>query len=135
MIPSAIVRLDAMPLTANGKVDRSRLPAPERATAAEYVAPRTPGEAAIARVWSDVLQADRVGVFDNFFELGGHSLLATRVIAHLRDELQVDVPLRALFAEPTVAGFAAEVERMRALGAHTGPAIQSVPRSATRIRT
>jgi len=79
MIPSAIVRLDALPLTANGKVDRRRLPEPDRASpATDYVAPRTPTEIVIARIWTNVLQVERTGSLDNFFELGGHSLLATR---------------------------------------------------------
>ena len=135
MIPSAIVHLDALPLTANGKVDRRALPAPDRpaSAAAAFVAPATPDEVAIARIWGEVLHADRVGLHDNFFELGGHSLVATQVVARLRDAFGVEVPLRALFVEPTVAALARELERARTLGASAAGAIQSVSRSATRL--
>ncbi len=135
MIPSAIVQLDALPLTANGKVDRAALPAPDRTgpAAAAFVAPVTADEVAIARIWCEVLHTDRVGLHDNFFELGGHSLVATQVVARLREAFGVEIPLRALFVEPTVAALARELERARALGAAPAGAIQSVSRSAARL--
>jgi acyl carrier protein len=103
MVPSVLVVLDELPLTANGKVDRRGLPEPEqRPEVGEYVAPRTPMEEAVAQIWAEVLKLQRVGVHDNFFELGGHSLLATRAVARTRDVLAVDVPLRVLFERPTV---------------------------------
>ncbi|MGW2461804.1 amino acid adenylation domain-containing protein [Streptomyces sp. NPDC001761] len=109
MVPSAFVLLDRLPLTTNKKVDRKALPAPEDERpelARGYVAPRTPVEEQVARVWADVLGVDRVGIHDNFFSLGGHSLLAMRVVNGLANKVQMDVPVRDLFAHPTVAGLA-----------------------------
>ncbi|ARN83879.1 non-ribosomal peptide synthetase [Methylocystis bryophila] len=112
MLPSAFVTLDALPLTANGKVDRKALPAPDLGAlqAHRYVAPRTATEAALCRIWAQTLGLERVGVEDNFFELGGHSLLAVTLIERMRQEgLQADV--RALFVSPTPAALAAEAGR------------------------
>ena len=97
--------LDALPLTPNGKVDRRALPAPagdDRTQGMTYVAPRTVLEELLVEVWQEVLKVERIGIHDNFFELGGHSLLATRVIARLRNVLDLDIPLRTLFEQPTV---------------------------------
>jgi amino acid adenylation domain-containing protein len=109
LIPAAFVMLDALPLTSGGKVDRRALPPPEAAalTSAEnHVAPRTPVEEEIARVWAQVLNLERVGLRDNFFEIGGHSLLATQIVSQLREKFQVELPLRRLFEAPTVEGTA-----------------------------
>lgn len=106
MIPAAFVVLPAFPLTPNGKVDRKALPSPEgsQATESAYVAPRTPEETQLAEIWADLLGMPKVGVEDNFFELGGHSLLATQMMSRIRDTFQTEVPLRALFEAPTIAG-------------------------------
>ena len=109
MVPSAVVVLDALPLTANGKLDRRALPAPERGSAAR-VEPSTPTEALLVEIWSEVLEVEQVGVQENFFELGGHSLLATQVIARIRETFGVDLPLRAVFENPTIAESAVHVD-------------------------
>jgi len=118
MVPSVIVLLDAFPLTPNGKVDRRQLPAPsgDRPTLAQvYVAPRNEVESTLARIWTEVLRVERVGVNDSFFALGGHSLTATQVVARIRDAFAIELALRPLFESPTVAQLAIVVEQQRAL--------------------
>ena len=114
MVPSAIVRMERLPLTGYGKVDRKALPAPEgRPEGMGYEAPRTPVEETLAEIWAQVLRVDRVGIRDDFFELGGHSLLATRVVAQIRQILQVELPLRALFESSRLVELAERIERQR----------------------
>ncbi len=106
MVPSAYIPLDALPLTASGKLDRRALPAPEWSRdvlEGEFVAPRTPVEKVLADIWSQVLGVQQIGVHDNFFELGGHSLLATQIISRTREIFRLDIALRAIFEAPTVA--------------------------------
>ena len=110
MIPSAFVPLDALPMTANGKLDRRALPgAVFGPTPRDYVAPRTDMERVIAAIWAEVLGVSTPGAEDNFFHLGGHSLTATRVVSRVRQSCGLEVPLRAAFEHPTLAGFAAFV--------------------------
>jgi amino acid adenylation domain-containing protein len=107
MIPSAFAFLDAIPLTPNGKVDRNALPIPGADLSdltVGYVAPRNQVEHVMAEIWAEVLGFKKVGVFDHFFELGGHSLSATRLIARVRSAFQIELPLRSIFIEPTIAG-------------------------------
>ncbi|MEA2828667.1 MAG: hypothetical protein QOG43_3106, partial [Actinomycetota bacterium] len=115
MIPMALVALDGLPLTANGKLDRAALPAPEDAASArrQYTAPRNETEAAIAEIWGELLGLEQVGADDDFFELGGHSLLATQVIARMRKAFDVQLAVHTLFTSPTVAGLAEVVADAR----------------------
>ena len=109
MVPAALVVLDALPLTGSGKMDHRALPEPDWGTLADHaaVAPRTPVEAHLAAIFAEVLGLPApVGVNDNFFALGGHSLTATRLLARIRAVCGVDLPMRTLFADPTVAGVA-----------------------------
>jgi surfactin family lipopeptide synthetase C len=106
MLPAAIIVLESLPLSPNGKVDQRALPAPNRLDLerqASYIAPRTPLEEVLAGIWAEVLGLEQVGVDDNFFALGGHSLLSTQIIAHVYELLQVELPLRSFFERPTVA--------------------------------
>jgi acyl carrier protein len=110
MAPSAYEFLEAFPLTPNKKIDRKALPAPQaggRTSAAqEHVAPRSPTEHALAAIWESVLGVQNVGVTDDFFRLGGHSLIAMRIVTAARDTFRMHIPLKALFAAPTVEGLA-----------------------------
>ncbi|RDS87331.1 non-ribosomal peptide synthetase [Pseudomonas fluorescens] len=113
MVPALFVHLDALPLSPNGKLDRKALPAPgmQALQGREYQAPEGDTEILLARLWAELLNVERVGRLDNFFELGGHSLLAVSLIGRLRQEgMEADV--RALFEQPTLAGYAAMTERM-----------------------
>jgi amino acid adenylation domain-containing protein len=113
MVPASFVLLEALPLTATGKVDRKALPAPDNSAVHDvYVAPSTPVEQKLAEIWSQLLKVERVGVNDDFFALGGHSLLATQVRSRMRAVFGVDAPLRHLFENPTIAGLAKVVCRL-----------------------
>jgi acyl-coenzyme A synthetase/AMP-(fatty) acid ligase/acyl carrier protein len=114
MVPAAYVALDALPLTASGKLDRAALPALAPAPTEAFVPPRGTAETVLAGIWAEVLGVPSVGAHDNFFDLGGHSLMATRVVSRIRDEFGTDLPLRALFETPTVSGLAGAVERATA---------------------
>jgi arthrofactin-type cyclic lipopeptide synthetase B len=114
MVPAVYVRMEKLPLTSNGKVDRNALPRPEEGAYVDrrYEEPEGEIETTLARIWAEVLQVERVGRQDNFFELGGHSLLVVRVIERLRRAgLQVDV--RALFATPVLAELAPAVRQQK----------------------
>jgi arthrofactin-type cyclic lipopeptide synthetase C len=127
MVPVAFVKLAALPLTANGKVDRKALPAPELSAlfTREYVAPEGEVETALAQIWADVLQVERVGRQDHFFELGGHSLLAMRMVSQVRQRLGVELALADLFTNAELAAVAAVLSEA---GRCTQPEIVPVPR-------
>jgi amino acid adenylation domain-containing protein len=115
MIPSAFVLMEQLPLTQNKKVDRRALPAPQQTESTENtgdVLAATPVERKVSDIWANVLKLERVSLDDNFFELGGHSLLAIRLIARLREEFDIELPLREFFGSPTVAQTASQVERL-----------------------
>jgi acyl carrier protein len=118
MVPSTIVRLERLPLTANGKLDRRALPEAETAgiESGGYEAPRDEAEEILSGIWAQVLKLERVGIRDNFFDLGGHSLLATQVISRVRQALEIELPLRTLFESPTVEAMS---EQLRAVGEKT----------------
>ncbi|WP_308311177.1 phosphopantetheine-binding protein, partial [Streptomyces sp. GbtcB6] len=109
MVPSAVVVLDAFPLTVNGKVDRDALPVPDLGAGGSR-GPMTPAEEALCGLFAEVLGLERVGAEEGFFELGGDSLLVMRLIARIRSVFEVLVGVREVFAEPTVAGVARLVE-------------------------
>jgi len=114
MVPWVFVRLESLPLTSNGKVDRAGLPAPsaENTIADEaYIAPHTLVEGRLVSILAKLLRIDQVGVNDNFFLLGGHSLLAAELIASIREAFGVDLPLRTIFGSPTAAGLATEIAK------------------------
>jgi acyl-CoA synthetase (AMP-forming)/AMP-acid ligase II/acyl carrier protein len=116
MIPSVFVELNTFPLTANGKIDRRALPKPEGSDmqpAANHTAPRTAMEKQLADIWSQTFNLEQVGIRDNFFELGGHSLLAMKLIARVRDVMQVELPLRQLFDTPTIEGIALSIDQQQ----------------------
>ncbi|MER7213609.1 phosphopantetheine-binding protein, partial [Streptosporangium sp. NPDC000239] len=113
MVPTALVILDTLPLNHNGKVDRDALPAPVRGEAAEEEqGPRTEAEELVAEVWAEVLGVERIGVRDDFFALGGNSLLAIRVAARIRAAVDLEIPVNAVFTDPTVERLADTVEAL-----------------------
>jgi len=105
MVPLAIITLESMPLTANGKIDKKSLTALDvkLSLSSEYVAPRTEVEEQLSKIFSDILQVEKVGVYDNFFELGGHSLLATQLVSKIRSEMEKEITLKMLFHCSTIA--------------------------------
>jgi amino acid adenylation domain-containing protein len=106
MIPAAFVRLDTLPLNHNGKVDRHALPEPDENSYAlnkTFVPPRTPAEELLTKIWVELLGIEKIGIYDNFFNLGGHSLLATQMVSRIRQIFYLELPLRALFENSTVA--------------------------------
>ncbi|RYZ36976.1 MAG: non-ribosomal peptide synthetase, partial [Myxococcaceae bacterium] len=129
MVPGTVVVLEALPLNANGKVDRKALPEPEAPQSGNtYEAPRTELEASLAAIWAEVLRVPRVGVKDDFFALGGHSLLATQVVSRVRAETGAELPLRALFEAPTVEALAKRLEKAeRAKAAALTPVSREAP--------
>ena len=104
MIPAAFVWMDCLPLTPSGKVNRLALPTTDggQESDAPFEPPRTSGERALAATWSELLGVKRIGIHDHFFALGGHSLLATRMVARIRRDLGVELPLRAVFDNPVL---------------------------------
>jgi MGT family glycosyltransferase len=148
MVPATFTVLETLPITANGKLHRSALPKPGLQYAKRYVAPRTSTEATLAAIWAEALDLERVGVEDNFFELGGHSLLVARLIARVKTEFSVDLPLAVVFEASTIAGLAAKIDQARSsklpttapnlaadveLDAHIQPQATLPPRHATEV--
>ncbi|WP_280431852.1 amino acid adenylation domain-containing protein, partial [Nocardia brasiliensis] len=126
LVPAAVLVVDAVPRTANGKLDRAALPVPEFRSAAEYRAPGTAQERLLAELFAEVLGVERVGADDSFFELGGHSLLATRLASRIRTAMGAEVAIRAIFEAPTVGQLVTRLEA----GARPRPALAARPRPA-----
>src|SRR5262245_15417389 len=129
MIPAVFVPLEALPLTPNGKVDRRALPAPEqtqRTLHTAFVAPRTPTEQSLARIWRQVLSLEQVGIHDNFFALGGDSMLSIQVIARAHQARLWLTPTQ-LFQYPTIAGLAQVAGTTEAVRAAQGTVTGHVP--------
>ena len=117
MVPGAFVALEQLPLLPSGKLDHKCLPQPEFSMHERvFVAPRNPQEEILCGIWSEVLGAGPIGLQDDFFELGGHSLLAAKLISRIRKAFDVDLPLRQLFASPTVAGIGIALKNLRHQG-------------------
>ncbi|MEP6619264.1 MAG: amino acid adenylation domain-containing protein [bacterium] len=137
MVPAAVLLLESLPLTSNGKIDMRALPAPEGSAAAQdsYVAPTTETETKLATIWAEVLKRERVGLTDNFLALGGHSLLAIRVLGKISRTFGVRLPLRTLFDAPTIAQLGAIVDAQAGPGAApAAPTIGARSRDAHRIQ-
>jgi acyl carrier protein len=115
MLPAMFVKLEQLPLTANGKVNRAALPEPTRENTlrdADFVAPRSPIEQRLEKILCSLLTLGEASVNDNFFLLGGHSLLGTQLIGKIRSAFGVDLSLRTLFDTPTIAELSSEIERL-----------------------
>ena len=119
MIPAVFIELQCMPLLPSGKIDRSALPSPSPGPLAKrrtIVHGRSEIEKGLTSIWQEVLEIGDVSINDNFFDLGGHSLGALRVLARVRRDFHVDVPIRSMFNGPTIADLALEVEKLKAQG-------------------
>ncbi|MCV7075529.1 amino acid adenylation domain-containing protein, partial [Mycobacterium szulgai] len=127
MVPATVVVLPQLPLTVNGKLDTGALPPPEYVDAERYRPPATPVEAVLTGIYAQVLGLERVGIDDSFFELGGHSLSATRLVVCIRAELDVEVPIRAVFEKPTVAGLADWIRAHGGTGVRAALVVQDRP--------
>ncbi|BAY10176.1 non-ribosomal peptide synthetase [Calothrix sp. NIES-2098] len=129
MIPAAFVILKALPLTANGKLDRNALPAPEEVVSTTFIAPRTLVEEVLTGIWAQFLDVSKISINDNFFDLGGHSLLATQVISRIRTTFAVEIPLPQLFESANLATLAEQIEIAMRGEQQKIQTIKSVPRN------
>lgn len=135
MIPSALVPLDAMPVTTSGKVDRKALPPPEQirvGKSADYVAPRTPREDILANLWSELLGVDVIGIHDDFFNLGGHSLLGIQLMWKLRQRFGTSLPATSLFSARTIAKLAALLEDLESQQSGSSPVVVPLKEGGTK---
>lgn len=139
MMPSGFVVLESLPLTANGKVNRRALRAFHNGIKPQlpenYIAPRTPVEQVLVKIFVEILGLKSVGIYDNFFELGGHSLLATQLVSRVRDALHVELPLRSVFEASTIAELSTVVESFKESNAQSlAPVLVPLSRESRRIK-
>jgi acyl carrier protein len=113
MIPVHFVQLPELPLTANGKVDRKKLPDVEELTDANYVAPRNATEEKLVQLWREVLGKEKIGVKDSFFDIGGHSLKAVRVLLKIYERFDTEIDLTTFFNGPTIESLAIEIDNIQ----------------------
>ncbi|MFN6470894.1 MAG: amino acid adenylation domain-containing protein [Nostoc sp. SerVER01] len=135
MRPSSFVLLESFPMTPSGKLDWRALPVPKQDLALSkqaFVQATTPTEARLCTLWLDVLDIDTIGVTDDFFHLGGHSLLATKLVSRIREEFNLALPLRKVFEHSTIAGLAAEIERLTVVSDSTSTLQDIIPQIAHR---
>jgi amino acid adenylation domain-containing protein len=134
MVPGEFVVLDELPLTPNGKVDRKALPLPGSVRSPDIIAaPETPTQELLVKIWAEMLYLGEVSVQDNFFHLGGHSLLATQLVSRIRDAFKIELPLRTVFEEPTVAELARRIDEEGGGSEHLRPpAIEAATAPAER---
>jgi acyl carrier protein len=133
MVPSVFVKLDRLPMTVNGKVDKNNLPEPARDLLAEpqsFKPPETYTETVLAELWKTLLSQPRIGVNDDFFALGGHSLLATQLVSRIRQTFRIELPLRQLFETSTLRELsqAIDMARDQGLPQEDPDAIEALPR-------
>ncbi|RJS23199.1 non-ribosomal peptide synthetase [Corallococcus sp. H22C18031201] len=129
MVPSSFSLLSSLPLTPNGKLDKRALPNPDSSSLSSPLAPRSPLEVALCRLWASLLELPSVSPLDNFFHLGGHSLLATQLVSRIRETFQVQLPLRRIFDAPTVEAQAQAIEAARLAGStEQGITLARIPR-------
>jgi acyl carrier protein len=137
MIPSVLLRLEELPLTTSGKVNRNALPIPtlsREELGTEYIAPRNEDEEKLVAIVEELLSIENVGIKDNFFELGGHSLLATQFISRVRDEFNKEIKLLSLFEDPTIEGVYINLQKVTTETATKRPTISKISRDSRRIR-
>jgi amino acid adenylation domain-containing protein len=138
MIPSAFVLLESLPLTANGKIDRRALIALDDTIKSQllenYIAPQTPVEEMLVKIFAEVLGLKLVGIHDNFFDNGGHSLLATQLVSRVRDAFALELPLRNVFEAPTIAQLSKLVEGLKQKNAQQAPALIPLSRENRRVK-
>jgi hypothetical protein len=137
MVPSVFLVLPRLPLTANGKIDRRALPAPDNSPGSQahsFVPPRNATETTLVTIWSQLLGRSSISINENFFHLGGHSLLATQVVSRIGSSLNIELPVRAIFEAPTVAQLAEAVDRVQP-GRHSTIEPRAGPGSTDRLRS
>jgi len=126
MVPAAVMTLQALPLSGNGKIDRCRLPEADWGAGKVFVAPEGDIENRLARIWADILRSEAVGATDNFFDLGGHSLKATRLVSAISREFAIDLPLVQVFQAPYLRDMARQIQQQRVRDENRA-AIESMP--------